>query len=217
MATKKEEQTGSEMVIIQSRLNAPKNQFNKFGGYSYRSCEDILEALKPLLKETGCVLTISDEIIQVADRIYVKATATLTTGAGQTFTTSAYAREPQAKKGMDDSQITGSTSSYARKYALNGLFCIDDNKDADTLNVDKEFSQPANAPATAKTPAPAPAPPKAPTPTNAQLEEQFQLILPNIKTAPSKQYLHELHESCKSLYDYPPYKNAMNKRYKEVD
>lgn len=207
MATKKEEQTGSEMVIIQSRLNAPKNQFNKFGGYSYRSCEDILEALKPLLKETGCVLTISDEIIQVADRIYVKATATLTTSAGQTFTTSAYAREPQAKKGMDDSQITGSTSSYARKYALNGLFCIDDNKDADTLNVSKECTQPA----------PAPAPPKAPTPANAQLEEQFQLILPNIKTAPSKQYLKELHESSKPLHDYPPYKNAMNKRYKEVN
>lgn len=207
MATKKEEQTGSEMVIIQSRLNAPKNQFNKFGGYSYRSCEDILEALKPLLKETGCVLTISDEIIQVADRIYVKATATLTTSAGQTFTTSAYAREPQAKKGMDDSQITGSTSSYARKYALNGLFCIDDNKDADTLNVSKEYTQPA----------PAPAPPKAPTPANAQLEEQFQLILPNIKTAPSKQYLKELHESSKPLHDYPPYKNAMNKRYKEVN
>lgn len=207
MATKKEEQTGSEMVIIQSRLNAPKNQFNKFGGYSYRSCEDILEALKPLLKETGCVLTISDEICQVADRIYVKATATLTTGAGQTYVTSAYAREPQAKKGMDDSQITGSTSSYARKYALNGLFCIDDNKDADTLNVSKEYTQPA----------PAPAPPKAPTPANAQLEEQFQLILPNIKTAPSKQYLKELHESSKPLHDYPPYKNAMNKRYKEVN
>lgn len=207
MATKKEEQTGSEMVIIQSRLNAPKNQFNKFGGYPYRSCEDILEALKPLLKETGCVLTISDEIVQVAERFYVKATATLTTSTGQTYATSAYAREPLAKKGMDDSQVTGSTSSYARKYALNGLFCIDDNKDADTLNVSKEYTQPA----------PAPAPPKAPTPANAQLEEQFQLILPNIKTAPSKQYLKELHESSKPLHDYPPYKNAMNKRYKEVN
>lgn len=120
------------MVIIQSKLNAPKNQRNSFGNYNYRSCEDILEALKPLLKETGCVLNISDEIQQVSDRIYVKATATLTTPDGKTYQSSAFAREPLTKKGMDDAQVTGSASSYARKYALNGLFCIDDNKDADT-------------------------------------------------------------------------------------
>ena len=126
------DKTTNPMVIIQSKLNAPKNQWNNFGNYNYRSCEDILEALKPLLKETGCVLNISDEIQQVSDRIYVKATATLTTPDGKAYQSSAFAREPLTKKGMDDAQVTGSASSYARKYALNGLFCIDDNKDADT-------------------------------------------------------------------------------------
>ena len=129
------------MVYIQTRLNAPKKQRNNYGNYNYRSCEDILEAVKPLLMETECILTIRDEIVQVADRIYVKATATLTTSAGKEYTTTAYAREAEAKKGMDESQITGSASSYARKYALNGLFCIDDNKDADALNVNKEYTE----------------------------------------------------------------------------
>lgn len=116
------------LADIQSKLNAPKNQFNKFGGYKYRSCEDILMALKPLMK--GLALTINDEMVAVGDRIYVKATATITDG--ETFlSATAYAREAETKKGMDESQITGSTSSYARKYALNGLFMIDDNKDAD--------------------------------------------------------------------------------------
>ena len=131
----------NEMVFIQTRLNAPKKQRNNYGGYNYRSCEDILEAVKPLLMETECILTIRDEIVQVADRIYVKATATLTTSAGKEYTTTAYAREAESKKGMDESQITGSASSYARKYALNGLFCIDDNKDADALNVSKEYTE----------------------------------------------------------------------------
>lgn len=131
----------NEMVYIQTRLNAPKKQRNNYGNYNYRSCEDILEAVKPLLTETECILTIRDEIVQVADRIYVKATATLTTSAGKEYTTTAYAREAESKKGMDESQITGSASSYARKYALNGLFCIDDNKDADALNVNKEYTE----------------------------------------------------------------------------
>ena len=116
---------------IQAELKAPKNQFNKFGGYKYRSCEDILEAVKPLLG--GLVLTISDEIIMMGDRFYVKATATL--GDGETsVSNSALAREALTKKGMDESQITGTASSYARKYALNGLFLIDDTKDADTMD-----------------------------------------------------------------------------------
>lgn len=131
----------NEMVYIQTRLNAPKKQRNNYGNYNYRSCEDILEAVKPLLMETECILTIRDEIVQVADRIYVKATATLTTSAGKEYMTTAYAREAESKKGMDESQITGSASSYARKYALNGLFCIDDNKDADALNVNKEYTE----------------------------------------------------------------------------
>lgn len=126
--------TLSDLAYIQSKLKAPKGQRNKFGDYNYRSCEDILEAVKPLLTERNCTLTISDDIVQVSDRIYVKATATLHTDAGVTIQNTAFAREPLTKKGQDESQITGAASSYARKYALNGLFCIDDNKDADATN-----------------------------------------------------------------------------------
>lgn len=116
---------------IQANLRAPKGQFNKFGNYKYRSCEDILEAVKPLLKESGLILLIKDEIINLGDRYYVKATCTLYDEEGHSLSTEALAREAQTKKGMDESQITGAASSYARKYALNGLFAIDDNKDAD--------------------------------------------------------------------------------------
>ena len=114
---------------IQQKLRAPKNQYNKFGGFHYRSCEDILEAVKPLLP-ASCVLTIRDEIISVGDRVYVKAIADLRQ-EGEVIHSTAFAREQETKKGMDASQITGATSSYARKYALNGLFLIDDCKDAD--------------------------------------------------------------------------------------
>lgn len=131
----------NELVYIQSTLKAPKNQRNNFGGYNYRSCEDIMEAVKPLLKDTNCTLVISDDIVQVADRIYVKSTATLKTPSGEEYKNTAYAREALSKKGMDESQVTGAASSYARKYALNGLFCIDDTKDADALNVNKEYTQ----------------------------------------------------------------------------
>lgn len=119
------------LINIQSELKAPKGQFNKFGGYKYRSCEDILEAVKPLCVKHGCILTVSDEIVLIGDRYYVKATATISDGK-ETAAISAFARESLTKKGMDDSQITGTASSYARKYALNGLFLIDDTKDADT-------------------------------------------------------------------------------------
>ena len=121
-----------ELITIQSTLKVPKTQRNNFGGYNYRSCEDILEAVKPIIKQSGCVLNICDDIICVGDRYYVKATATLTNKAGESISATAYAREDESKKGMDGSQITGTASSYARKYALNGLFCIDDTKDADT-------------------------------------------------------------------------------------
>lgn len=118
---------------VQSELKAPKNQFNRFGNYAYRNAEDILESVKPLLSREGLVLTISDDIVQVGERYYVKATATLTDGTN-VLTNSALARESESEKGMQASQLTGSTSSYARKYALNGLLCIDDTKDADGLN-----------------------------------------------------------------------------------
>ena len=123
-----------ELNTIQTRLNAPKDLRNSFGGYNYRSCESILEALKPLLAETNCTLTLVDEIVFIEGRFYVKATATLKNANGETESAVAYAREEESKKGMDASQLTGATSSYARKYSLSGLFCIDDNKDADATN-----------------------------------------------------------------------------------
>ena len=122
-----------KIAEIQRDLKAPKNQRNNFGKYNYRSCEDILEAVKPLTTEKGLVLTISDTIEAVGQRFYVKATAKITDSeSGESIETYGYARESDTKKGMDDSQVTGASSSYARKYALNGLFCIDDSKDADT-------------------------------------------------------------------------------------
>lgn len=117
---------------IQIALKAPKGQFNSFGKYSYRSCEDILEAVKPLLGE--CSLIVSDSVEVHGDRVYIKATATLHTPDGVSISAVGMAREPMSRKGMDESQITGASSSYARKYALNGLFAIDDNKDADSTN-----------------------------------------------------------------------------------
>lgn len=123
-----------ELITIQSELKAPKSQFNKFGGYKYRKAEDILEAVKPLLNKQKCTLTITDDIVMVGNRIYVKATATIKNEKGEFETTTGWAREEETKKGMDGSQITGASSSYARKYALNGLFAIDDNADFDTTN-----------------------------------------------------------------------------------
>lgn len=126
-----------KIVAIQSELKAPKGQYNSFGKYNYRSCEDILEGVKPLLAKHGLVLTIRDGIELIGDRFYVKATATITDGKEQ-LSTDAYARESADKKGMDASQVTGATSSYARKYALNGLLAIDDTKDADTMDNSKK-------------------------------------------------------------------------------
>ena len=122
---------------IQQALKAPKNQKNNFGGYKYRSCEDILEAVKPLLGAN--TLTLSDEIVGTDGRFYIKATATFE--GDKTISVDAYAREPEVKKGMDASQITGACSSYARKYALNGLFLIDDTRDADTMKSEPNVEQ----------------------------------------------------------------------------
>lgn len=127
---------------IQTRLSAPKAQRNDFGKYNYRNCEDILQALKPLLAEHKCFVTLSDEITAIGNRIYVKATAVLTDSENNSLSVSAFAREAENKKGMDESQVTGAASSYARKYALNGLFAIDDNKDADALNTHADYTNP---------------------------------------------------------------------------
>ena len=134
-----------QLIEIQKELKAPKGQYNSFGKYKYRSAEDILEAVKPLLHKHGCQLTLSDEIVLIGDRYYIKATATITNGEEE-VTTSAYAREDLDKKGMDQAQVTGSVSSYARKYCLNGLLLIDDSKDPDTdefANQQKAKTKPA--------------------------------------------------------------------------
>ena len=124
-----------KLIAIQSELKAPKSQYNSFGKYAYRNCEDILEALKPLLKEHKSTIYISDEIVIVLERFYVKATVTfIDAETGEKIINTAYAREEEDKKGMDGSQVTGSSSSYARKYALNGMFAIDDTKDSDFTN-----------------------------------------------------------------------------------
>lgn len=128
---------------IQSELKAPKNQKNTFGGYKYRNLEDICEAVKPLLSKYGCSLILSDDVVMVGERTYLKATATLIDSeTGEKTSNNGFAREDVAKKGMDLSQLTGACSSYARKYALNGLFCIDDTKDADATNTGDEPKTP---------------------------------------------------------------------------
>ena len=121
----------NKLTQIQSELKAPKNQYNSFGKYKYRNCEDILEAVKPLLAKYDCKLIITDEVVNVGDRYYIKATAKFKSNDG-VVTVSAMAREEESKKGMDGSQVSGAASSYARKYCLNGLFLIDDTKDADS-------------------------------------------------------------------------------------
>ena len=150
-----------KLADIQKTLKAPKSQLNKFGGYKYRSCEDILEAVKPLLGDT--ILTISDELVLIGERYYIKATAMMQDCLDNTnITVSAYAREEETKKGMDASQITGSASSYARKYALNGLLLIDDTKDADATNTHREETKPVT---------PDPTPPPAPKPQEAPKQD----------------------------------------------
>lgn len=137
-----------KLANVQSALKAPKGQYNSFGKYKYRSCEDIVESVKPLLKANGLLLTLTDEIWTIGDRYYVKAMATIIdTADGNHISVCAYAREEETKKGMDGSQVTGASSSYARKYALNGIFAIDDTKDSDSTNTHgQEQSAPQEAP-----------------------------------------------------------------------
>lgn len=175
------------LINIQAELKAPKNQRNNFGGYNYRSCEDILEAVKPLLTSADLCLIINDEIVNIEGRFYVKATATIFDVDGkQVAFSSAFARESDTKKGMDDSQITGATSSYARKYALNGLFCIDDTKDADATNThDRDVKQQQKAQQTKAE-------------SKANFEERFAKAYQLFKS-PALKYSYALEESFKSL------------------
>lgn len=128
------------LAAVQAELKAPKGQTNTFGGYKYRSCEDILEAVKPILKANGLAMQLFDEPVMIGDWHYIKATALVTDFTGQQVSCSAYAREPEQKTKMDAAQVTGTSSSYARKYALNGLFCIDDTKDPDTDEYQRQNS-----------------------------------------------------------------------------
>lgn len=163
---------------VQADLKAPKNQFNKFGGYNYRNCEDIQEAVKPLLKEVGAALVVGDELVLIGERYYIKATAKfIDCESNDSVQNTAYAREEQEKKGMDVSQVTGSTSSYARKYALNGLFCIDDVKDAD--NQDNTANKSGNSRQSGSK--------KQPAPTNASSQSSAEKV-----TAPMIESIKEL-------------------------
>jgi hypothetical protein len=144
-----------KLATIQANLKAPKGQYNSFGKYAYRSAEDILEAVKPHLKSTGTVLTLSDSVTWVGERYYITATATLIdVDSGESVQVSAHAREEETKKGMDASQISGTASSYARKYALNGLFAIDDQKDADDPASAGKPEEPTSAGEQKQAPAP---------------------------------------------------------------
>ncbi|MBR4533922.1 MAG: ERF family protein [Bacteroidaceae bacterium] len=196
-----------ELITIQSTLNAPKGQYNSFGKYNYRSCEDILKAVKPLLTQNGCTLTISDDVVLVGNRIYIKATATLTNGSGEKEVTTAYAREEETKKGMDGSQVTGAASSYARKYALNGLFAIDDNKDADTLNSNPQYTQQ----------------PQAPFPPQQQQSEELTpsdilqgYALPAIQQALTKEDLKRIYEGYPDLQQHADFLSALTARRKAL-
>ena len=199
-----------ELQIIQSKLKAPKANYNSFGKYKYRSAEDILEAVKPLLNEENCVLTLSDEIVIVGDRYYIKATCTLVNSDGQIIETSALAREEETKKGMDASQITGTASSYARKYALNGLFCIDDTKDADALNTSEAYTQ-----------QPAKTKPKGNQVIKAKdddgLEDAYLFMKPQIETCGTLEELKMIwQKSDERLRLYKPYKTLVAERNREL-
>jgi hypothetical protein len=186
-----------ELRTIQEKLLAPKGQHNSYGNYNSRSCEDILKAVKPLLKVTECTLTLQDDVVMIGNRYYIKATATLMNKDGQTMTTSALAREDEVRKGMDGSQNTGTASSYARKYALNGLFAIDNTKDADALNTSDDWSDPT---------------------AGLGAEEYFkQVILPAIEQSNTIKELEKLFQAYEGVCkDVKGYKEAFTKRKEEI-
>lgn len=188
-----------ELRSIQTELNAPKTQYNAFGKYSYRSCEDILAAVKPLLAAYNCTLTLTDDIELIGDRFYVRATATLTNDTGDTASTTAYAREDEVKKGMDGAQITGAASSYARKYALNGLLCTDDVKDPDATNKGDASPRKAQAPE---------APPTPPADLDEAVDAAFQAA-----DVPS---LMEIWKKYRHLQGYPVFFKAVQTRNNEL-
>lgn len=194
-----------ELIKIQSQLKAPKGQFNNFGKYKYRSCEDILEALKPLLKENECHLTLSDEPLVIGNRFYIQATATLTS-LTESVSVKAFAREEEAKKGMDGSQITGTASSYARKYALNGLFCIDDTKDSNSNELaTQQRTQPQRQ-------QPQPQPQQSQTQASQQEDADLAIAIDTVYRAANLSELRQVWESWKGYQGHPAFKEAKDKR-----
>lgn len=199
-----------ELITIQSELKAPKSQFNKFGNYKYRKAEDILEAVKPLLKQTSCTLNITDDIVMVGNRIYVKATATIKNSKNETEFSVGWAREEENKKGMDQSQVTGASSSYARKYALNGLFAIDDNADSDTTNVGElNVSNPTSKGVKTATPAPMAAP--------MTTEQILSEAMGYIARSTTKEQLSWVFNNYKNLQGNQRFTSALTARRKELN
>jgi hypothetical protein len=223
-----------ELIEIQNRLNAPKSRRNDFGKYNYRSAEDILKAAKPLLKELGCVLLLSDEVKEVGNaytfntqendsrsgkssasayngtRVYVVATATIIKSAVEKLSVQGMAREEVAKKGMDAAQITGAASSCARKYALNGLFAIDDGTDADSLNTSPQYTQQQGQ---------APFPPAQPQPQSEQYDpkEIFEgYAKPEIEQARTKEDLVRIYNGYQILHTYEDFLTALTARRKKL-
>lgn len=177
-----------ELVKIQTELKANKDLFNSFGGYGYRSAESILEAVKPLLKETSCTLIVSDDVVMVGDRIYVKATATLKNSKGESESAISFAREAATKKGMDDSQVTGAASSYARKYALCGLLAIDDRRDSDATNNGTPLAE-------------------------NKLKAEFAAARKKLDGCKFKEDVVALNEKYQDLWNYQPYVNYRDMKW----
>lgn len=198
-----------ELFDIQQKLNAPKDLYNKFGNYKYRSAETILKAVKPLLAEMKCILLLNDEIkeVGVSSRVYVEATATLINTAGEKVSVKAYAREEETKKGMDASQVTGAASSYARKYALNGLFAIDDGVDADRLNVSKQYTAPPVSNATSAV-------------NGGDAIDANEILhayaYPAIEQAQTKADLKRVYDDYPNLKGIPEFMHALSAKRKEL-
>lgn len=202
-----------ELQKIQRKLNVPKSLYNKFGGFNYRNSEQIFEAVKPLLEEHKCVLTLSDDIVLIGDRFYVRATATITNSQGQSVSASALAREAEDKKGMDEAQVTGAASSYARKYALGGLFLIDDGQDPDS----QDNSNKTPIPTTSSVP-------KTQTPKSAVKAAKIPAFdlnaaIKEVLGAKNREDLVSIWNNRKSLFsgsDFEAFKTAIAKKEKEL-
>lgn len=200
------------LAKIQMELKAPKGQFNNFGKYNYRSCEDIIEAVKPLANKYKSLIILSDELVNIGDRYYIKATATLSgIEEEKNISVSAYAREEESKKGMDGSQITGTASSYARKYALNGLFAIDDTKDSDATNKGEEAKAPAKAtPKVVPTKAPDKVAPKEVLSLKSIMEKTMEIYGEEVGKDIIKNYLNKNNYEKTSLVPIEKYQEFYN-------